>query len=334
MEQPQPHIDEALIAKYLAGEASVEEEAAILEGARSSPEIRDMLAQLSLLWEGSRPPFTGKPLHFDVDRAWEKMETRIRPEAVDKAPKRISMLPRWVAGIAAALLLGTCFTFLYLYFSPQSASLTIQATGKNVIQTLPEGSYITLKEGSTLIYGTDFDEKKRFVQVQGVAFFEITRDEQKPFVVATGGLEVKVLGTSFYTQVASDGSAVEVGVQTGKVEVRVNQNGQKVYLTAGQRVIYSLQSQSFGPVAPMEVNRIYWKTGVLVFKDAPLSEVFSQLETSFDLPFKYNAEAFRTCRLTGRFVGNNVTEILDQLKLSFDLRYTVGTKVTIEGGGC
>lgn len=335
MKEPQPHIDEALIAKYLAKEATPEEEAALLEAAGASPEIREMLRQLSQIWEKTAPPVADNMPDFDLERAWQSMEPRIRPTVALKAPRTISLRLRWIAGVAAVLVLGTCFALLYPYLSPRQEHLTtVQATIENSVHTLPEGSTITLRKGSKLTYNPDFQENKRTVSVQGIAFFEVTPDVNKPFVVETGGVEVEVLGTSFFTQAAPDSSAVEVGVQTGKVLVRGGKNQPPVYLTAGESVVYFPLTSTFGPVAPVNVNRMYWKTGTLVFKDAPLPEVFAQLETCFNQTFVYNPDTFRSCRLTGRFSGNEVKEILDQIKLSFDLTYTVGATVVIDGEGC
>ncbi|MEN8138658.1 MAG: FecR family protein [Bacteroidota bacterium] len=91
---------------------------------------------------------------------------------------------------------------------------------------LPDGTEITLASGSSIFYDADFDDEFRKVELKGEAFFDVERDENRPFIIKTDRLNTEVLGTSF--NIKQTDKAVKVTVVTGLVKVYDNKNEVKV----------------------------------------------------------------------------------------------------------
>ena len=88
---------------------------------------------------------------------------------------------------------------------------------KNILVSLPDGSKIYLNRNSEFSYRKNFGKHGRNVKLTGEAFFEISPDVSKPFIIDAGKAKVKVVGTSFNVITNNRESAVEVFVKTGKV---------------------------------------------------------------------------------------------------------------------
>ncbi|WP_047247479.1 FecR family protein [Maribacter thermophilus] len=145
---------------------------------------------------------------------------------------------KWM-GVAAslAILLGLAGFFYNTVFPKTVVIANTTETFK--VATLKDGSRVTLNTNSTLRFTNDHNGL-RHAELQGEAFFEVARNEQKPFVVQTGYLSTKVLGTSF--NIKETDSAINVTVATGLVQVSDVDNA--VRLSPNQRVVYDTRSKS------------------------------------------------------------------------------------------
>src|SRR5690606_36556914 len=106
---------------------------------------------------------------------------------------------------------------------------------------LSDGTLITLNENSSIVYQEEFTSNERHVALTGEAFFEVARDEEKPFIVdLPSETYVKVLGTSFNIKAFDGDSLVTVFVKTGRVEFGSEANN--IILTPGEKGVYNKQS--------------------------------------------------------------------------------------------
>ena len=157
----------------------------------------------------------------------------------------------WTLKIAASLLLILSATFTYHYvinnLLNESQAKDIVAIykaqnpeGQRSKVKLPDGSIVNLNSQSTLIFPKEFSDTIRQVELSGEAFFDVVRDESKPFIVKTNNLETKVLGTTFNVRAFSDESEINVSLVTGKVMVKnINDidNSDKQILLPGEKQI-------------------------------------------------------------------------------------------------
>ena len=217
-----------LLVKYLAGEASADERLEAEAWMEASATNKAYFEHFKLLWDESL-----KLAHtsaVDEEIAWARLRERIHQEyvAVEK-PKRSY---EWLK-VAAVILLASAVALLGPYFfnhhrdpvrftsagsDPHLPRLLKSVTGNTVrTDTLPDGSEITLNKYSGISYPASFAGHLRNVQLSGEAFFKVTHNPDKPFVVKVNDLLVTVLGTSF--NIKSTRAETEVIVESGVVSV-------------------------------------------------------------------------------------------------------------------
>lgn len=185
---------------------------------------------------------------------------------------------------------------------------------------LPDGTKIWLAAGSTLKYPEQFAKKRRGVELSGEAFFDVTRDEQRPFTIRTGDIETCVLGTSFKIT-AFSGQEQEISVATGKVSV--SSNGQEVaLLTRGLQVRHNSETgeNTRTEIDPATLEQ--WKTGVLIFDKQPLNLVAEQLERRYGIDIEFANRQIGIRRIRGVFASEEQVEtIMELLSIAGNFRY-------------
>ncbi|MDJ1471395.1 FecR family protein [Cytophagaceae bacterium DM2B3-1] len=269
------------------------------------------------------------------------------------------------AGVAAACVIITVASFLFFtrrIFPEKEISvfetnieLVSEQNQSTIIKkiVLQDKSIIHLSPNSSISYPKIFDSHKREIQLVGDAFFEITKDPEKPFLVYTGRLVTKVLGTSFWIKTKDQSNSIEVDVATGKVSVYENSaesdqnitasekptnNG--VILTPNQRVEFFEKGGHWvtGLVEkPIEIKEIK-NTPLpekLVYNDKPILEILSGLEQRYGIEIVPASEKLNACTFTGDITEMPLYEKLDLLCQSIGATYEIkGTRILISGNGC
>lgn len=151
---------------------------------------------------------------------------------------------------------------------------------------LADGTKVWLNSDTRIIYPVAFPGEKREVTLAGEAFFEVTKDPQRPFIVKTDNLNVKVLGTSFNINTYADDGKVYAALQQGVVEV--NAGRENVLLLAPGQVA-ELDIRQPGAVVKLSdvslTRQIAWKEGLFCFRSTPLPEILRQIERYYDVSF-------------------------------------------------
>lgn len=301
-----------IIAKVLHGEASEAErgqlEAWLQADARNRQEFEEIKAGWSeadaLLSEPS----------FNTDLAWQKVSARLQAPVQEAAPQkgRTIGLPNWVkytSALAAILLIAVLF---FNPFSNDTVRVLADAGTRRV--ELPDHSIITLREGSAISYPEAFAASERNLTLEGEAFFEVTRNEQQPFVIDAQSVSVKVLGTSF--NVVSNQEMADVTVVTGRVQVSTKSgSNQQVILTPGEKAHYEGSALSKGAAIGYES---YWRTDSLSFNNEPFVKVLEAISEVKKATVKtgtgYSAAQLQQA-ITVSFKGQSLEDMLTELCL-------------------
>lgn len=263
--------------------------------------------------------YTPPKLEINVSRAIEDQLSRIRKESAKQeevsTAKVIRLKPvQWAMRIAAAMVFVLSATFVYQNLNngeSYSSSDNIQFV------QLSDGSSIWLDKNSKLTVDKSFGESERKVALEGRAFFDISRDEARPFIIDANQVDVQVLGTSF-TVDANDNTPA-VAVKSGKVEVKTTT--QSKVITKGQQLEASEKGTLSESLVDIE-EAFDWTNEDLSFKNAPLSKVFADLENHFNMKFIYKGGVNLTdCPFTSKSLANtSLKEILDILELTYDMK--------------
>lgn len=167
----------------------------------------------------------------------------------------------------------------------------INGNGQRSTVTLPDNSEVFLGAGSKLVFPDKFAPGSREVKLEGEAFFLVTKNPHRPFIIHTGNVQTRVLGTSFKIE-AFKNRALTVAVATGKVRVDAY-TGHLVkslaILTPGQQVTYAMGNAVTSKTAIDNVKS--WKDGRLVFNKRALKDIATELERWYGVKIVYKNKA-------------------------------------------
>lgn len=192
--------------------------------------------------------------------------------------------------------------------------------------TLSDGSHIWLNSGSVFKYPDRFQGKLREVELIGEGYFDIARDPHHPFIVKAGMLNVEVKGTKFDVINYPDDPKIEVILESGQVSLFSGQYEVKktvALIRPGERAIYNKTLNSALVNKVDAVKYTLWKDGILIFVDDPMSEVIRMLSHKYNVDIELQSPDISEYVYTATFVDESLIQILDLLKISAPLDYTV-----------
>ena len=201
----------------------------------------------------------------------------------------------------------------------------IAPVGSRTVVQLSDGSVVHLNYGSKIKYPQFFSDNIREITLSGEAFFDVTHNLDNPFIVKTGKINVKVLGTSFNVQAYSDNEIVQTTLVNGRVVLeQIANNGDTKMLGSmepGQHVAFNTQTGAMSSTKGNVQKYISWKDGKLIFEDTPLFEVAKKLSRMFnvDIQVDKNIEEFI---YSVTFVDEPLFQILDLMAIATPIQYT------------
>ena len=260
-------------------------------------------------------------------RSLEKVLVRIERQRVIRR--------RWKLNIAAAvvLLIGVFSVFHFTGdISEEYREITV-AYGEKYIVALPDGSRVWLNAGSKLSYPKQFKGKTRQVNIEGEGFFDVTKKPEHPFIVTTNHLQVEVLGTTFNVYAYERENTVEMVLLTGKVKINTNKAPyQSYYVKPNEKISLDKQSGSLKIKKTDARFETAWLRDEMVFRSERLETVFDKLERKYGVTIQYDNLKQDNDRFTGSFNNEEITGILDILKIHYHFSYKVqGNKIKIYG---
>lgn len=314
MNNEQSHIIDDLLVKQLLGEATAAEQAEVAAWLGQSEANRKHYEQLQLIWDNSKQLAAKSTV--DTDACWTKFKNRI---AADEQPatKTIPLTPRsnnWMRA-AASLVVLVGLGWL-TYFMMIGSTTTYMADGVVMTKTLPDGTVVTLNKGSEITFNSKFSGDTRSVILKGEAFFDVTPDKSKPFVITADNAEIKVVGTSF--NVKSSSAKTEVIVETGIVEVSKKKN--MVTLKPKEKAIV-LQS-SAAPVveAVDDVLYNYYRTKELVCNNTPLWRLVAVLNDAYNTNITIGDKRLNDLAITTTFKNESLDGVLSTISATLNVK--------------
>ena len=164
--------------------------------------------------------------------------------------------------------------------------------GKRARVTLCDGTKIWANAGTVLLYPTHFEDKKREIYVDGEIYIDVTPNPEKPFIIKTSDMGVKVLGTSFNVSAYREDVEKSVVLVTGKVEVTAS-NGESVRILPNDRFRQSTDKYVVDKVNVEDY--VSWKEGRLSFKNTELGGILKQLSRYYNVRIDYDKQQQITC---------------------------------------
>jgi ferric-dicitrate binding protein FerR (iron transport regulator) len=197
------------------------------------------------------------------------------------------------------------------------------ARGQRSTIQFGDGTKILLSVDSRLRVPVEYQGRPPNVHLDGEAYFEVTHDSARPFVVHAGHGVIRDLGTRFGVRAYPDERHVQVVVAEGKVGLRAAAGGDSAgsVLGAGQLGRLDRAGKASVRTGVDAGAHLAWTEGRLAFADAPLREVLPQLARWYDVDFTLAAPSLADRRLTFSVHGESITHVLDAIALLAHARY-------------
>ncbi|SEM61955.1 FecR protein [Mucilaginibacter gossypiicola] len=194
---------------------------------------------------------------------------------------------------------------------------------------LPDGTRVWLNAASSLKYPVVFSSTQRKVQLKGEAYFEVTHNQRKPFIVATDLQQVEVLGTHFNINAYNDEAAINTTLLEGRV--KVSAKDLNAVLNPGQQSILTTKTHQLKVQAADLESNMAWKNGDFVFKNQDLESIMREVARWYNVEVVYAPNAPRDM-VFGGWVSRakNISAVLKIMELTGKVHFKVsGRRITV-----
>lgn len=186
---------------------------------------------------------------------------------------------------------------------------------------LSDGTVVFLNSESELRYPVNFDANSREVVLKGEAFFEVTADQQRPFVVRAEQMRVKVLGTSFNVN-TYDKDYIETVLVKGSIELQINDRAQAWRIKPNELARFDRKNKAMEVKEVDVLPYVTWKEGYFVFKNQSMEKIMSIMARWYDIKIRYEDETIKTLHFTGDLKRHtDISVILKALTSSVNVNY-------------
>lgn len=233
--------------------------------------------------------------------------------------KKIRRYALSIASYAAVIALLILSTYKLTISHIKQAVAEVENTlyvpaGQRVRLTLQDGTEVWLNAKSKLTYPGLFAGEERRVEVEGEAFFDVAKNPEKPFIVSSQGVEMKVLGTKFNVYSYPGEEAIQTSLLEGSLKVYYpNLENKAVILKPQEKVTVRKNQMEVGSLPHSDY--FLWKEGVYSFKNEPLIYILKRLELYYDVRIIVKDRSISTWEYTGKFrQRDGIDEILRMIQ--------------------
>jgi transmembrane sensor len=316
---------EQLLPSYFQGTLSCKEKEKVENWKEISEENRQIFNDSLKAWQGIE--HLQRMKKYNAGNALQKVHAKILNTAKNKF---INIFQK----VAAVLILPLFITTVY--FATHRPHQMKTNTGWQTIKSpaglrsefvLPDGTKVFLNSKTSLGYPIAFNGHTRNVNLNGEAYFEVTKNIKSPFIVNTGKIQIEVTGTEFKASNYADENLTEVVLVSGSVNLfQGKYYGAKenlVKMNPGERASFKPEEDKIY-IDKVNVDKyISWKDGVLMFREDSMPEVVRRLNRWFNADIKLTGKELNDYVYTATFEDESLNQILELLKMSAPIDYTI-----------
>lgn len=264
---------------------------------------------------------------INKDEAWKILYNRLEQENLipeEKSvyrikfrnPAKVILFP--AAAILLCILIGTGIFILSGKPKNNLLSKTNNDPGTTLVTTLEDGSTVYLAESTSIHYPNFFPGDERRVKIEGDALFDVSKEPERPFLVETEHVLVKVLGTTFRIHANKGEFPFELSVKHGLVEVTKKSDGKSILISAGETV--SLEGSNLVKKdTPGEFPQFTFK---IKFKDEPLENILKVIKENSGTNMILESENLKNSALTVTFKNQSADSMIQVICAALGLSYT------------
>lgn len=277
-------MEETNIYRYLTGQATEEEEKELLDWLKASPENRQIFFELKTIWN-IRSGFNGGEAVGDMQSSLDKVNARIHAETHKTSGRTLKKYLLLWSSVAALLSIVLFYITGYMVRPASSVLETYTNTTADSVKhiILNDGTSVWLNYNASLTCPNTFSGNNRSVELTGNAFFEVTRDSLRPFIVVTDVYQIRVLGTSFGVNTNDSQGRGETVLLEGAVQLEEKSGKGIAVLRPGQQALYSKNNKE------LEINEIdvkqhtLWRFGLISISNVSMEDIITCIEDTFQV---------------------------------------------------
>lgn len=205
----------------------------------------------------------------------------------------------------------------------------VSLPGQKITTLLSDGTVVKLNADSKLVVPEYFTGENREVELIGEAFFDVARDESKPFIIKTNDIEIRVLGTSFNVSAYEDGTSKTVSVKSGKVAVKNNNKRMSVVLEPNEMTVLNREGNL--EKQPIENPSIAfgWTEQRIVFKDQPIEKVLHTISKWYGVEVQFENKIESEKLYTAHYENPGLREVMESISHVYNFNYSIDEKKVI-----
>ena len=293
---------------FFAGKASDKQKEAIKRWAESSPDNYETLCR-------EKKIFDAGILLVDKKELFQK----------ENAPLLYKLI-NYTVKIAAVVLLVVVSVTIYKYQELVKKSEVLQTilvpAGQRINIILPDSTFVCLNSNTKFSYPSVFATNNRKVKLDGEAYFEVARNHEKPFMVKSPAMDVRVLGTSFNIKCRPDNSFAETTLIEGEVEVKDKSDKGRITLLPGQKAVLNRVT---GRMQVKQVDpkmEIVWHNDLIPFEKSSIFQIAAALERFYGVKIILSPDVDSTNTYSGVLKKkDNIESVLNSLRNSIPFNY-------------
>lgn len=343
---PPPPISPILLEKYLRNQCTDQEKELVEAWYASLNGQADFLDSLPEAEQQRLQDDTFSAIQHQIDL----------PEEAEQPVVKTFPLGR-IAWLAASISLILGVYGLYRYSENRPSAATVVQSEKRipsdevaairfvnqeprlVMHRLPDNSTVWMHAGAAISYPKTFARDSRQVTFSGEGFFDIQKDKARPFLIRSGEMQIKVLGTSFNVKAPTSHRIFQISVVTGRVQVTVpdkDENEQQVILHPQQQATFETDSRRLVASAiPLQSRHELYEPVSIQFDNTPINQVIKQLEKRFSVSIRLLNPKMASCLVSADFEHQSLPSIMEMLCTALDATYTLsGNVITLDGLPC
>lgn len=322
MKERMNKLDEELIVRFLMGQCSEDELHKVKAWLDESDANAHELFRIEEIYH------LGKRNEFLEEQKIEKAERHLfkklnEERAKQHKTRRIYGWMRYAAMFVSVFLLGGFAYLVYQANNPSEALLAV--TTKNEIKELklPDGTKVWLNKHTTLKYPYEFSEKKRQVYLEGEGYFEVMKNPDKPFIVQSEAMQVRVLGTVFNFKSDKAKMSAVATLLKGEIEVKGNHEEGMIILAPGQKAELNGITRRL-VVKQVDTGIENWHNNQFVFEKADIFTIARTLENSYGVKIILAPDMNMDKTYSGTLKKKeNVEAVLNLIKNAIPIEYKI-----------
>jgi Fe2+-dicitrate sensor, membrane component len=319
-----------LISGSISGSLTAEEQHQLKHWLDNDPENKKRYADIQTMWKNGLEDYKYYR-QANENEAWEALSSKLQQPDPEKRIINVKFAQRQFNIIkftaVAAVFLGLVGLALWLLLLRNNSAIYETSENEQKVFLLTDGTSMTLKSNTRVELSPDYNKKNRVIlMTSGEVYFEVKHLPEKPFIIELGSTQVKDIGTSF--TVKKDETEIKVDVTAGKVAFEKHKTGEVRELTAGNKLVYNLQNESFGETKSNNSSSED-QLQLLNFNNTPLSQVLISIEKAFGKKVIADDSITANKKLTAHLGGMSYNKAMEVICKSMSLIYTEDDSIGI-----